>query len=183
MDACKSCCHLKFSAVIIVQGRAFPRTGNQISNASYWTIMDTLSFQETQMKRANFLARLKATLCNVSFPKISTKKSTSQTTKAFAIWISMKEIQPTFYKRYALAITNCLVSIERRCTLNGLLTFSRIKLQPFIYIIKLIKWTVKLLAWAIIQTSLLPVDASDMGMDYDTGKIYLKINSNHEQTN
>lgn len=42
--------------------------------------------------------------------------------------------------------------------------------QPFLYIIKLIKWTVKLVAWAIIQTSLLPVDASDMGMDYDPGK-------------
>lgn len=44
-------------------------------------------------------------------------------------------------------------------------------LQPFIYILKLIKWTIKVIAWAIIQTSLLPVDANDLGgAEYDSGK-------------
>lgn len=38
--------------------------------------------------------------------------------------------------------------------------------QPFLYIFKLIKWTIKLLAWAIVQTSLLPVDANEIMEDY-----------------
>ncbi|XP_055322700.1 voltage-dependent calcium channel subunit alpha-2/delta-3 isoform X3 [Sitodiplosis mosellana] len=39
---------------------------------------------------------------------------------------------------------------------------------PFLYMIKLIKWTIKLIAWAIVQTSILPVDANDaLGMDYE----------------
>lgn len=42
-----------------------------------------------------------------------------------------------------------------------------LSLQPFLYVFKLIKWTIKLIAWAIIQTSLLPVDANDVTNEYD----------------
>lgn len=130
--------------------------------------MDTSSSPKIQNTRVNFLVKSMADLCNVSFRKTFTKKSTSQTIKAFAIWLSMKEIQPTYYKRYACyLLRKWLISYMR---LLNEKSFLFLLSQPFLYIIKLIKWTVKLVAWAIIQTSLLPVDASDMGMDYDTGK-------------
>lgn len=45
--------------------------------------------------------------------------------------------------------------------------FIDLSLQPFLYIWKLIKLTIKLIAWAIIQTSLLPVDANDVTPEYD----------------